>query len=220
MAPRSTENHCTPMARPGMRCAGASSGRRKRRDEIRAGAPIAADRELHLRHALRHVGRLRRQQTVADHIERQPPGGARGHRDRHRVARRVVALVERDFEHVGRIGIGFDIEAGVERDRCQRTVRIGGRDFKPIAAEIHRQRNARRLVERRVDRAVGDAFGGLDRLVIPAAVALVELIMGLDAQQLVVQAALRRSRRHPARRRQHRKRHWRRQPASGRRTAA
>ena len=28
-APRSMENHCTPMARPGMRCAGASSGRRK-----------------------------------------------------------------------------------------------------------------------------------------------------------------------------------------------
>ena len=26
---RSIENHCTPMARPGMRCAGASSGRRK-----------------------------------------------------------------------------------------------------------------------------------------------------------------------------------------------
>ena len=25
----SIENHCTPMARPGMRCAGASSGRRK-----------------------------------------------------------------------------------------------------------------------------------------------------------------------------------------------
>ena len=28
-AVRSIENHCTPMARPGMRCAGASSGRRK-----------------------------------------------------------------------------------------------------------------------------------------------------------------------------------------------
>ena len=29
LAARSMENHCTPMARPGMRCAGASSGRRK-----------------------------------------------------------------------------------------------------------------------------------------------------------------------------------------------
>ena len=28
-AARSMPNHCTPMARPGMRCAGASSGRRK-----------------------------------------------------------------------------------------------------------------------------------------------------------------------------------------------
>jgi hypothetical protein len=86
------------------------------RDEIRAGAPIAADGKLYLRRALRHVGRLRRQQPVADHIERQPPGRPRGHRDRHRVARRIVALVERDFEHVGRIGIGLDIETGVERN--------------------------------------------------------------------------------------------------------
>ena len=43
---RSIENHCTPMARPGMRCACASSGRRKRRHHIGAGAPVAADREL------------------------------------------------------------------------------------------------------------------------------------------------------------------------------
>ena len=39
--------------------------------------------------------------------------------------------------------------------------------------------------------AVGDALGGLHRLVVPAAVALVELIMRLDAQQLVAQPALR-----------------------------
>ena len=56
----------------------------------------------------------------------------------------IVALVERDLEHVGRVGVGLDIPAGVERDRGQRTVRIGGRDFEPVAAEIHRQRNARR----------------------------------------------------------------------------
>ena len=114
------------------------------RDQVGARAPVAADRKFHLRYALRHVGRLRRQQAIADDIERQPAGVARGDRHRHGVAGRIVALVERDFEHVGRIGIGLDIETGVERDRGQRPVRIGGRDFQPIAAEIHRQRNARR----------------------------------------------------------------------------
>ena len=46
------------------------------------------------------------------------------------------------------------------------------------------------FVERRIDRSVGDALGGLDRFVVPAAVAFIELIMGVDAQKLVVQAAL------------------------------
>ena len=160
------------------------------RDQIGAGAPVAADRQLQLRDALRHVARLRREQAIANHVERQPPRVARGNRDRHRVARRIVALVESDLEHVRRVGIGLDIVTGVEQDRGQRPVRIGGRDFEPVAAEIHRQRNARRAVDGRVDRAVGDAFGRLDRLVIPAPVALIELIMRLDTQQFVMQAAL------------------------------
>ena len=48
-----------------------------------------------------------------------------------------------------------------------------------------------RLVERGVDLAVGYALGGLDRLVVPAAVALVELIMGVDTQQFIFQTTLR-----------------------------
>ena len=47
------------------------------------------------------------------------------------------------------------------------------------------------MVGRRIDRSIGEALRGLDRLVVPTAVALVELIMGVDAQQLVVKAALR-----------------------------
>ena len=56
---------------------------------------------------------------------------------------------------------------------------------------MHGQRDPRRLVRGGVDGSVGDARRGLDRLEIPLSVALVELIMGVDAQQLVVQAALR-----------------------------
>ena len=52
---RLTENHCTPMARPGMRSACVSSGRRKRRHHIGAAAPVAADRNAQLRGAGRHV---------------------------------------------------------------------------------------------------------------------------------------------------------------------
>ena len=116
------------------------------RDQIGAGAPITADRQLHLGGARFHVARLAGDELVADDVEGEPPGIARGHRDRHGVARLVFALVERDFEHVGRVGIRFDIKAGVERDGRERTVRIGARHFEPVAAEIHRHGDARRLV--------------------------------------------------------------------------
>ena len=163
----------------------------QRRDQIGAGAPVGADRNFHLREARRNVHGLRREQTVADHIERQPSGGARRYRDRHGVARGIFRFVERDLEHVRRVGVGLDIVAGIERDRGDRTVRIGGRDFKPVTAEINRQRQARRFVGRRVRGSVGHALGGFDPLVIPAAAALIKLIMRVDAQQFVVQTALR-----------------------------
>ena len=160
------------------------------RDQIGARAPVAADRHLHLRDARLYLGGLARQQPIADDIEGKPAGAARGHRDRHAIARPVLALVERNFEHVGRIGVRLDIKAGVEGDRRHRPVGIAGGDFEPVAAERHRQGNVAGFVERRIDRSVGDALGGLDRFVVPAAVAFIELIMGVDAQKLVVQAAL------------------------------
>ena len=52
-------------------------------------------------------------------------------------------------------------------------------------------RNACRLLGGRVHAAVGDAFGDLDRLVIPAAVTLIELITVFDPQQFETQPALR-----------------------------
>ena len=68
-------------------------------------------------------------------------------------------LVERDLEHVGRVGARVGVPAGVEADRGHRAVAIAGRDFEPIAAPLHRQRDARRLVGGDVERAVGDALG-------------------------------------------------------------
>ena len=65
-----------------------------------------------------------------------------------------------------------------KRDRGHRPVAIAGRDFEAVAAPLHRQRDARRLVGGDVERAVGDARGRLDRLVVPAAVAPVPLIAG------------------------------------------
>ena len=188
---RSIENHCTPMARPGMRSACASSGRRKRGDHIGAAAPVAADRDAQPRGARRHVLRHGVNEPVADHVERDLAGGARGHRDRHALARHVFGLVERDLEQVRRVGARLGVPAGVEGDRGHRPVAVAGRHFEPIAAPLHRHRDARRLVGGDVDLAVGDAPRRLHRLEVPDAVAAVPLIAGLDLEQLVAQAAAR-----------------------------
>ena len=163
-------------------------------DDIGAVAPVAADRHLQLGEARLHVRGLRRDQAIADNIERDAAGGARGDRNGHRVARLVLALVERNFQHVRRIGAGVSVPAGVELDRRDGAVAVAGRDFEPVAAPLHRHGDMPRPVERGVDRAVGDAARLLDRLVIPRAVALVILIMRLDAHEFVVQPALRHGR--------------------------
>ncbi len=110
----------------------------------------------------------RAEQPVADDVERDAAGGARGDRDRHRLARLVLRLVERDLQHVGRVGAGFGVPAGVEADRGHRPVRRPARDFEPIAAPLHRHRDAARLVGRDIELAVGDAARELDRLVAPS----------------------------------------------------
>ncbi len=158
-------------------------------DDIGARAPIGADRHLHLGNArLLHVGALAGKELVADHIQRETPGVTRRDSNGHRVAGPVFALVERGFQHIRRVGAGVDVPAGIERHRRGRAVRLRRSDIELIAAEIHRQRDMARLVARGVERTVGEARGGLDRLEMPRAVALIELIVGFDAQQLVVQA--------------------------------
>ena len=80
-----------------------------------------------------------------------------------------------------------------KRDRGHRPVRLAARDFEPIAAPLHRRRDAAGLVGGDVDPAVGDAAGELDRLVVPAAVAAIPLVARLDLEQFVAQAAARRA---------------------------
>ena len=112
----------------------------QRRDHVGAGAPVAADGERNARGPGLHVGRRGGEQLVADDVERDLAGGARGHRDRHGVAGRVFGLVEGDLEQVRRVGGGIRVEARVERDRRRRNAAIVARDIEPVAAPGHRQR--------------------------------------------------------------------------------
>ena len=111
---RLIENHCTPMARPGMRSARGIERPAKRRDHIGAAAPVVADRDAQPRRARRHVLRDRGDQAVADDVERDLAGGARGHRDRHAFAGHVFRLVECDFQQVRRVRARLRIPAGIE----------------------------------------------------------------------------------------------------------
>ena len=165
---RLTANHCTPMARPGMRSALRIERTAQRCDHIGAAAPVVADRNAQPRGAGGTSWVTVRDQPVADHVERDLAGGARGDRDGHGLARRVFRLVERDLEQVRRVGARLGVPAGVEADRGHGPVALAGRDFQPIAAPLHRHRDARRLVGGDVDLAVGDAPRRLHRLEVPA----------------------------------------------------
>ena len=96
---------------------------------IGAAAPVVADRDAQLRGARGHVLRDRGDQPVADHVERNLAGGARGHGDRHAFAGHVFRLVERDFEQIRRVGARLRVPAGIEADRSQRPAAIAGRHF-------------------------------------------------------------------------------------------
>ena len=184
---RSIENHCTPIGAArhalGLRVERAAQGRH----HIGAGAPVGADRDLDAGGSGLDLLGDGAEQLVAHDVERDAAGGARGHGDRHRVARLVFRLVERDLQHVGRVGAGFGVPAGVEADRGDRPVGVRARHFEAIAAPLHRRRDAARLVGRDIDPAVGDAARRLDRLVLPAAVAAIILIARVDLEQFVAQ---------------------------------
>ena len=100
----SIENHCTPMARPGHALRRRVERTAQGRDHIGAGAPVPADAQAHARGAGLYVLRLAGDETIGEDVDREPAGGARGHRHIHRLARLVVGLVERDFQQVRRVG--------------------------------------------------------------------------------------------------------------------
>ena len=86
------------------------------RHHIGAGAPVGADRHPDARGAGCHLLGDGAQELVAHDVERDAASGARGHGNRHLVAGLVLRLVERDLQHVRRIGARLGVPAGVEAD--------------------------------------------------------------------------------------------------------
>ncbi len=130
----------------------------QRCDGIGARAPVAADRNLDLHLAFLDVERLRRQQAVADDVDRQLAGVARIHGDGHRLAGEIVRLVDGGLEQIGRVGAAVRIPADIEGDGCQRTIGLGALDVEAIAAGRRRGLYARRLAGDNGEIAVGDAL--------------------------------------------------------------
>ena len=86
----------------------------QRRNHIGAIAPVFADIELDAGGAGLHVLGDGCHKPIADDIERDFARGARGDCDHHRLAGLIFRLVERDFEHVGRVGGCLRVPAGIE----------------------------------------------------------------------------------------------------------
>ncbi|MGY3082003.1 hypothetical protein ACVWZZ_008411 [Bradyrhizobium sp. LM6.10] len=160
----------------------------QRRHHIGAGAPVLADRELHLRGALLDVDGLRRQQAIAEHVDGQLAGAADVDRHGHGVARSVLRLVDRGLQQVRRVGAAVGIPADVELHRGHRAVSVIRLHIQPVAARLRRQRNPRRLVGGNGDVTVRDARRRLDRLVFPIIALAIPLVARLHLQELVAQA--------------------------------
>ena len=120
-------------------------------EHIGAGAPILADGERQLGGAGFDLGRRGGEQLVADHGERDFACGTRRHGHRHGVARAVLRLVEGDLEQVRRIGACLGVPARIEAEARLGPLRVGARDFEPVAAPGHRHRDTAGLVGGNVD---------------------------------------------------------------------
>ena len=165
------------MARPGMRLRRRVERPAQRRHHIGAAAPVAADgRAAMSRRACLHVARSGSQQPIADHVERDLAGGARGDRDRHGVAGACSRACR------ARARAGPACRRWLRRNSRHRRRstspdrRLAGSRRPAGSGPSHRERKMRGRVGRDIERAVGDALGGLDRLEVPAAVLAVPLI--------------------------------------------
>ena len=118
----------------------------QRRQHIGAGAPVLADRDPDLLRAFLDIDGLRRQQAVAEHVDRQLAGRAGVDRHHHGVAGGVFSLVDRGLQQVRRIGAALGVPADVELHGRDGSIRLGRLDVEAIAAGLRRDRHPRRLV--------------------------------------------------------------------------
>ena len=99
------------------------------------------------------------------------------------VAGGVGLAVEGELEEVGRLGAGGrGAPAGVEADAGRDVAAVGGGERQLVAAPVDRQVEPRGRAGE-VERAVGDAAAPGDGLVVPDAVLLVPLEVGVDPRQ-------------------------------------
>ncbi len=139
-------------------------------DEIGAGAPFRLDRDRGRGAALGDVDRAQIGDLVGDHGQRRLAGEARREPHLQALAIGVGSLVERDVEHVRRIGRLVALVADAEGDRGRGFLGPVGGDVEAVIAPLDRGGDLRRRIGRDGDLAIGDATGRGDALIVPAAV--------------------------------------------------
>ncbi len=123
-------------------------------------------------------------------VMRAVPGKLRVEAELRRLADVVGGLVERHLQRVGRVRRGDGaVPAGVELDARSRR-RVVVLDRQAIAAPVDVGGDLRRRVGGEIDGAAVDARGVGDQLVVPAAVAVVPLVVALQPLELPFDAGL------------------------------
>ena len=151
---------------------------------VGARTPILTNRNIDGRATFRHTGRDGLEQLFRTNGDEQLTGKTRGDFQFSRITRRIMFLVERDFQPVRCFGrSGAHIPARVEFVACGRARGISRFDFKTITTPINRQADFSFAIDCKVNLAVGNRLGERHRLVIPAVAAAIPLIITLDLDQ-------------------------------------
>ena len=145
------------------------------RDGVGARPPVGADRERHDIVAGDEIDVDEALDHVADERDRRLAGEGRGDAELRLLARRVVRLVERHDDIVGRVGARRSRPADVEGDA--RLLAVERLDVEPMRAPADAAREFGRRVGADVDRSARDALRRLHRLVAPAAVGVEPLVV-------------------------------------------
>ena len=118
---------------------------------------------------------MKRSMLVPDERDRRLAGEGRGDAQLRLFARRIVGLVERHDDVVGRVGAGRPRPADVEQHA--RLLALERLDVEPVRAPADGRGNLGRRVGGNVDRSARHALRRLDRLEAPAAVGIEPLIV-------------------------------------------